>query len=279
MIIVGVDGSDTARAAVRWAADDAARRRLPLRIVHALERWPYEVAKFPSAGWPDAQARAAQEILDGAAAAAREHRPGVEPECLTIAGTPAEVLLEQAEEAAEIVIGSRGLGGFTGALLGSVSADVAGQARCPVVVVRADQDGEPREIVAGVDASDACEPALGYAFDQARLRRCRLRAIHAWQLPVHAYAPGASYDLDEIHAARQEILTGRLAPFRKEYPDVRVAEDVHHAHPVDALAGASAHADLVAVGSRGRGAVEAALLGSVSRGILYQAHCAVAVVR
>lgn len=279
MIVVGVDGSAAARAAVEWAADDAVRMRLPLRIVHALERWPYEISKFPPAGYDDAQSRAARQALDEAAAAARARQPELEPECLTIEGQPAKVLIEQAKQAYEIVLGRRGLGGFAGALLGSVSTHVAGQAQCPVVVVRAEQGPVRGEIVVGVDDSAECEPALGYAFDQARLRGSRLRAIHAWRLPSYTYTPGVAYDLDELRAAQHKVVTERLAAFRQKHPDVEVIEDVHHAHPVDALTSATASADLVVVGSHGLGGMLSAVLGSVSRGVLHHARCAVAVVR
>ncbi|MEV4287933.1 universal stress protein [Nonomuraea bangladeshensis] len=279
MIVVGVDGSVAARAAVEWAAAGAVRTREPLRIVHAVDRTPYQVGRFPTPVLPDALLREGRRILDEAVALVRERQPHVEVETREVEGAPAVVLREEAEGASEIVVGGRGLGGFAGALLGSVSTHVAGHVRCPAVVVRAARQPACGEIVVGVDDSPECRPALAYAFRQAELRGAKLRAVHAWQLPVHAFAPEIAYDVDEIRAAQHELVAAALEPFRTEHPAVEVIEETHSGHPVDVLTAAGAQADLVVVGSHGRGAMGSALLGSVSRGVLHHARCAVAVVR
>ncbi|MFC5814787.1 universal stress protein [Nonomuraea harbinensis] len=279
MIVVGVDGSVTSRAAVEWAAGDAFRMREPLRLVYAVDRAPYQITRFPAGVAPDALQRAGQKALAEAVALVHERQPTVEVTAETVEGSPAGVLRELDGSAVEIVVGSRGLGGLSGALLGSVSTHVAGHAHRPVVVVRGERFAPRGEVVVGVDDSHECEAALGYAFEQARLRGARLRALHAWQLPVHAFAPEVSYDLDEIGEARRQAVSDRLAAFREKYPQVDVVEDVRSGRPVEELADASAGADLVVVGSHGRGAVASALLGSVSRGVLHQARCPVAVVR
>jgi nucleotide-binding universal stress UspA family protein len=111
------------------------------------------------------------------------------------------------------------------------------------------------------------------------LRGCVLRAVHAWQLPVHAFASEISYDLEEIRRFHRRVAHDRLAAWREKFPEVAVVEDVRSAHPVNALSDASTRADLVVVGSRGMGLIGSALLGSVSRGVLHHAHCPVAVVR
>ncbi|MFD1542731.1 universal stress protein [Nonomuraea guangzhouensis] len=279
MIIVGVDGSVTARAAVEWAANDAFRMREPLRIVHAVDRSPYQIGRFANVALPDTLLREGQRILREALALAHERQPGVEVTTQDIEGAPAEVLREQAEDATEIVLGSRGLGGFAGALLGSVSTHVAGHVHGPVVVVRGDHQPVRGEIVVGVDDSPECEPALAYAFRQAKLRGSALRVVHAWQLPVHAFAPGVPYDMDEVRVAQHQVVHDRLETFKKDNPQVTVVEDVQPAQPVEALTDASARADLLVVGSHGHGATGAMLLGSVSRGVLHHARCPVAVVR
>ncbi|MFI7416280.1 universal stress protein [Nonomuraea sp. NPDC049684] len=279
MIVAGADGSVASRAAVAWAADDAFRMRLPLRIVHAVDRTPYQIHRF-SPGWvPDLLADEGERILREAEALARERQPSVEVTTQDVEGLPAVVLRGQEKEAAEIVLGSRGLGGFAGALLGSVGTHVAGHARCPVVVVRGDRQQVRGEVVAGVDDSPECEPALAYAFEQARLRAATLRVLHAWQLPVHAFAPEAAYAMDEVRAAQQQVVDDLVKVFAADYPEVVVVRDTPSAHPVDALTAASDHADLLVVGSHGRGGLGSALLGSVSRGVLHHARCPVAVVR
>ncbi|MFI6737861.1 universal stress protein [Nonomuraea sp. NPDC050451] len=279
MIIVGADGSVNSRAALEWAADDAFRMRVPLRIVHATDRLPYQIRKHPIAVLADALRSEGQRILHEAEALVRERQLTVEVTTEDIEGAPAEVLREQAEDATEVVVGSRGLGGFAGALLGSVSMHVAGQVHCPVVVVRGEQGTVYQEVVVGVDDSPECEPALAYAFEQAKLRGSALRVVHAWQLPVHAFAPEISYDMDEIRTAQHQVVRDRVMVFSDDHPEVKVIEDVQSAHPVEALTDASERADLLVVGSHGRGSVGSMLLGSVSRGVLSHAHCPVAVVR
>ncbi|NUP80431.1 MAG: universal stress protein, partial [Nonomuraea sp.] len=263
MIIVGVDGSAPGTAAVEWAADDAARTGAVLRIVHALDRQPYAVSRFPLYDREELLTRGAAKVLEEAEAAAKARQPALEVRTRLVEGTPAAVLQEQARQADELVIGNRGLGGFAGALLGSVTLRVAGQAPCPVVVVRAEPREPTGEIGIGVDDSDVCDPAIGYAFEQAGLRGATLRLIHAWQVPVHAFAPEIAYDVDEIRAAQQDVIRARTAGWRARYPEVRLVEDVQNAHPVDALTGTAC--DLLVVGSHGRGTIGSLLLGSVSR--------------
>ncbi|MFG1969001.1 universal stress protein [Nonomuraea fuscirosea] len=280
MIIVGVDGSAPSRAAVEWAAADALRLRVPLRVVHAVDRSWYQVGRFPIEDMPDTLLRNGRRVLREARELVHERQPGVEVTTLDAEGVPKVVLEDQAKDATEIVVGSRGLGGIAGTLLGSVSTHVAGHVRCPVVVVRGERPATPYgEIAVGVDDSPECEPALAYAFEQAKLRGSTLRVVHAWQLPVHAYAPGVTYDMDEVRVAQHQVVRDRLGIFAQDYPRVTVVEDVPHAHPVQAMTEASRRADLVVVGSHGRGTLGSALLGSVSRGTLHHAACPVAVVR
>ncbi|GAA1010134.1 universal stress protein [Acrocarpospora pleiomorpha] len=279
VIVVGVDGSPASLAAVEWATDDAVRTRAALRIVFVLDRYPYEITRFPDHNLGDQLARGAARILDKAEQTALARSPGIAFTREIIEGRPAEVLRELAAGAAELVVGTRGMGGFARAILGSVSSHVAGHAPGPVVVVNRLPETTRGEVVVGVDDSPACRPALAYAFEQARLRGSAVRALHAWQVPVHAFAPEISYDMDEIRTAQHAVVTGLLDRYREEYPDVKVIEDVHSAHPVEALVDASGGADLLVVGSHGRGALGAVVLGSVSRGVLHHARCPVAVVR
>ncbi|MEU1732446.1 universal stress protein [Streptosporangium sp. NPDC020145] len=278
-IVVATDGSSAATAAVRWAADDAARRRLPVRIVHVVERWPYGISAFSPPEWQDALADAGERVLTEAAKAAAERRPDIDVTTELVGGTPAETLRERAASAVELVIGNRGLGGFAEALLGSAVLRLAGHVPGAIVVVRTEEN-EPRdEVVVGVDGSPECEPALGFAFEQARLRECTLRALHAWQVPLHAFMPEPVRDLSGERREQQRMLADRLTPWRDRFPEVEIVSEVTYAHPVSALRDASAQADLLVVGSRGLGAVGSAVLGSVSRDVLHHARCPVAVVR
>ncbi|WP_055478615.1 universal stress protein [Sphaerimonospora mesophila] len=278
-IVVATDGSPAATAAVEWAADDAARKRLPLRIVHVLDRLPYDIPRYPIPDVYDHLSRSGGQILDEAERTARERWPDVEVTVEMAEGDPVHILRRQAEHALELVVGSRGLGGFTGMLLGSVSMHVAGQVEVPVVVVRPGAATVHSEIVAGFDGSPESEAALAYAFEEAVVRGGRLRVVHAWQMPVYVYAPELAYDMDETRQAHEDFVTDRLTAWRERYPGVDTVLDAVSAHPVTALVEASAEADLLVVGSRGRGAVRSLVLGSVSRAVLHHARCPVAVVR
>lgn len=276
-VIVGTDGSRPAAAAVEWAAGDAARKGLPLRIVHAVDRLPYEIARYPIP-IEDQLDRAGRRILEEAEQAVRETHPAVRVTTAMIEGDPSRVLRQEAGNAAEIVIGSRGHGGFTGMLLGSVGMHVAGQVDVPVVVVRAGVSAPHGLVVVGVDGSDEAATALTYAFEEARLRDCRLLAVYAWQLPVHPFAPEIAYDVDEVRKAQEDYVAGPAGPpgpvSRRRRRDAgRLRASGHR------TGGGGEKADLLVVGSRGRGAVGAAVLGSVSRAVLHHAHCPVAVVR
>ncbi|MDP9862404.1 MULTISPECIES: universal stress protein [Streptosporangium] len=279
LVAAGTDGSPTATAAVRWAVDDASRRGLPLRIVHVVDSWPYGVAVFPPPDWPEFMTRAGEQVLAEAAGVAVERRPEVDVTTVLIEGAPVEALRDQAGAATELVIGSHGAGGFAGALLGSAVVHVAGHTSGAVVVVRGEEGGPHGEVVVGIDGSSGSEPALGFAFEQARLRGCMLRAVYAWQVVAHAFTPESAYDVGEVRRAQRLVAAGQLAAWQERFPGVDVVQEVPHAHPVSALVDASARADLLVMGSHGRGAIRAIILGSVSRGVLHHAHCPVAVVR
>ncbi|GAB2958044.1 universal stress protein [Nonomuraea fastidiosa] len=269
-IVVGVDGSTPSHAAVEWAAADARRRRLPLRLVHVCEqrRGSAEGLKYCEgtleAAADRARAAGAQEVVSE-----------------LLEGNVVEALLGQAVTGDCVVLGSRGVGGFAGLALGSVGLAVAGHAEGPVVVVRAGAETAGHgKIVVGDDGSDTAREALRYAVEQARARDATLLVVYAWSQPMLAtYGPQFT-DLftdtfDEDRDAAQE----RLDIWASEYPDVRFEGSQVRAHPVAALADASASAELVVVGSRGRGGFAAAVLGSVSHGLLHHAVCPVAVVR
>ncbi|MER7134123.1 universal stress protein [Streptosporangium saharense] len=275
-VVVGTDGSPSAETAVGWAAEDAARRGGALRIVHVREDWrrgtPQELEETLEGE--------ATGVLEAAADLARGRAPGVTVTTSLETGKPVEVLRREAEGAEQLVIGSRGRGGFAGLLLGSVSLSLAGHVDTPVVVVRGEEHEERGEILVGFDGSPESEAALEYAFEEAARRGARLRALHGWQLPVMAVGSVAYTPLiEDISGTEERLATEILAPWRERYPGVEVRQAVLFEHPVLALNEASATADLVVVGSRGLGGFGSAVLGSVSHGVLHHAACPVAVVR
>ncbi|MCG5213788.1 universal stress protein [Streptosporangium sp. KLBMP 9127] len=293
MIVVGVDGSRAGLEAVGWAVREAALRRAGVRMVHAVPKWSMEMSEtvpYAEVGrWmrecaagvlAEAVERAAREGLDVA----------VESECLP--GDPRPVLIESAGDAELLVVGNHGLGGFRGLLVGSVALGITGRAPCPVVMVSgapavADDTDEAApagpaalphgEVVVGVDGSDGGSAAIGFAFAEAALRGAELRAVHAW----NHLAPGAGFDPIPVipeEGAERRLLAQALAGWRERYPSVKVTEQADRGHPVDVLRNASAHADLLVVGSRGRGGMTGLILGSVSHAVLHHASGPVAVV-
>ncbi|WP_431920862.1 universal stress protein [Nonomuraea jabiensis] len=271
-VIVGVDGSRGALAAVLWAADDAARRGCDLRIVHVVAP-PVHGGQPYERSLDDAARKEGERMLTEAAALATESRRDVHVSTELLYGHTTDILRAQAGEAAAIVVASRGLDGFAGLLLGSVGLGLAGHVAGPVVVVRGASAIVQGEIVTGLNPEDAVHPALDYAFEEAQARGARLRVVHAWDVPSSRSGP------EIIAQAQQERVRSVLTPWTKRHPGVEVTVSVVRGNPIAALCEASARADLVVVGSRGRGAIRSAVLGSVSHGVLHYASCPVAVVR
>ncbi|WP_101784521.1 universal stress protein [Nonomuraea indica] len=273
-IVVGVDGSVSATAAVEWAAADARRRGLGLRIVHVCEQWAATMA----AG--EAAADYCAGALEAAADHARELAPGVEVSTGMLSGGVIDALIRESTAAESVVVGSRGLGGFAGMLLGSVGLNLAGHAAGPVVVVRGPSVVQHGQVVVGYDGSEHSTAAMEYAVEQARSRDAQLYVLTAWQMPMFSpYAAAYSDLLQEAYEEEVRMARAWVVPWRERHPDVRIVDEQVSEHPVSALVKASASADLVVVGSHGRGGFASAVLGSVSHGVLHHVTCPVAVVR
>jgi nucleotide-binding universal stress UspA family protein len=282
-VVAGVDGSESALRAVRWAAEEAARRRLPVRLVAAYALPAGRLIGDPGLGVdPRAVLRdAALRQLADAADAAAEAAPGTPVEQEAVSGLAVPVLEAEADRAALVVLGDRGLGGFTGLLLGSVAVALAAHGACPVVVVRGPERAQagPEPVVVGVDGSPAGEAAVAFAFRAAALRGAPLVAVHTWwDLQLDAQV-AALVDWTAAEAQEQELLAERLAGWAQEFPEVPVRRLVLRDQPARALVEESTRAQLVVVGSRGRGGVRGLLMGSVSQALLHHAECPVAVVR
>ncbi|MFG2006829.1 universal stress protein [Spirillospora sp. NPDC048911] len=278
-IVVGTDGSTCADRAVEWACDEAALRDRPLHIVHAVEPAPsiYPLLVAPEMG--RSLANAGQEILSAAVKAATARQPGIKMTTELVMNTTGPALVDQSARAFEVVLGHRGLGGFTSLLLGSVGLWMAGHADGPIVVVREDAVPDAGEVVVGLGFDEDPAEVLGYAFEAASLRGTPLRIVHAWQQPPVLVATGYSIAFDKVANEVRERSGLVQASWRERYPDVQVAEDIVEEHPVTALCEASRRAALVVVGAHDRKRFEVPLLGSVSHGVLHHAHCPVAVIR
>lgn len=283
-ILVGVDGSDAATGAVRWAARAAAAEGLDLKVVGAYDASTSDYA--PGLIIPqdvvDAIRQDASDAVHAAADAAKEAAPGVTVATSIVDGDAARVLLELGKDAAMIVVGTRRLGSVKGLFLGSVSTSVAAHAHGRVTVVAA--EGNPDgPVVVGVDGSPVSDAAVAEAFRQASLRNVPLRAVHTWTPldadALHGYGIGA----DEVARMTQdavEVLAERLAGYAQDYPDVTIERSVLPEEPAKALIDeAGADASLLVVGSRGRGGFRGLLLGSTSQKVMHHADCPVMVVR
>jgi nucleotide-binding universal stress UspA family protein len=181
-----------------------------------------------------------------------------------------------------LVMGSRGLGGFRGLLLGSVSTQVAAHSDCPVVVIREDVTGNGPRVVVGIDGSPESEAAVGFAFDMASRHGWSVLALHAWDIPSYdlIVLPNTPIPvpLSEVADDEVRLAAETLAGFQADYPDVTVEQRLVRAAPVQALLDASGEAAMVVVGTRGHGQIVGALLGSVSNGVLHRSQIPVAVV-
>ncbi|HXV91708.1 MAG TPA: universal stress protein [Pseudonocardia sp.] len=269
-VVVGVDGSGPALRAVRWAAPEALRRRVPLRIVLAADL-PHEAQREERLG-------ALRERLDDAAGEAARVAPGVEVETQLVIGRPGAVLHSESGRARLTVVGERGLGGFTGLLLGSVPVTLAGHTGCPLVVVRGVTDGPAAPVVVGVDGSPLSEAAIGFAYEQAAAYGVGLVAVHTWSDVLVDPMPEPLLDRDAVEADEHRLLAERLAGWAEKYPDVTVRRVVTRHRPARALIEQSAGSRLVVVGSRGRGGLRGLVLGSVGHALLHHAACPVAIV-
>ncbi|MFC4003253.1 universal stress protein [Prauserella oleivorans] len=287
-IVAGIDGSASAKNAAVWAAREAARRQDTLRLVHA-----YVV---PAGGYPTFVARLPQlregmqqqgrEWLDEARDAVLESVSGLEVETDLIEGQPAAVLTAESRTARSVVLGSRGLGGFTGMLVGSVAVSLAAHGHSPVAVVRGRRPADPvpteGPVVVGVDGSEPGAAALALAFDAASVRKTPLVAVHVWN-DVTADAGLGVYPLavdpDELARNARTVLDEALSEWQSKYPDVTVEPVVARGRPVRTLLEYAERAQLVVVGSRGRGGFQGMLLGSTSQALVIHSPCPVVVTR
>ncbi len=277
-VVAGVDGSDSALRAVRAAAREAGWRRCPLRIVHAFI-WPLmHVDTGASEAVPQGGLRHdAERVLELAAAAATDETPGIEIVTDLVTGAPAPVLLREAREAALMVLGDRGLGGFSGLLLGSVAVQVTAHSATPVLVVRGRPD-PTGPVLVGCDGSAGANPAVEAAFREAGRRGAELVAVKAWrESPGLAATP--LYDAESARKEEFEVLQDALDASRGRHPEVRVRAEVISGRAGQELVRLSEQAQLVVVGARGRGGFTGLLLGSVSQQLLHHAACPVLVAR
>ena len=283
-ITAAVDGTDESLAALDWAAREAVRRGLALRVVQAWRFQPYEAI---DAADPDTQAAWVRDALAEVARTVTARHTGLDVTTDVVEGDTVDTLVAAAADAELLVLGSRGHGPVVGFLLGSVGQQVIAEAIRPVVLVRAgDQptaEAAGREIVVGQQGEpDDSADTLRFAFETAAARGAGVRAVRAWTLPpVFAYSPGSMHLLDEaggLEPFERKALSAALQPWRERFPDVPVVEHVEIGSAGQVLLSVAARAQLMVVGRRARRTAVGARIGSVAHGVLHHAPCPVAVV-
>lgn len=283
-IVVAVDGSESAAAAALWAAEEATRRHTALLIftAYGVEDAGFGGKVYPPSEWLKIKEAAAEDMLRETRGTLESAVPGLEISTEASDRGPTPALLEVSERARVLVTGEP-VGALQGLFSGSPDVDLAARAHCPVVVVRGAETSSPdAPVVVGVDGSPLSEAAIAWAFEEASLRDAPLIALHAWHDgdTDGLFTEGnVHFQGEAVEDADRRLVAQRLAGWQERYPDVKVERLVERDKPRHRLLAASRTAQLVVVGSRGRGGFAGLVLGSTSQALLHHAGCPVMVVR
>lgn len=277
-VVVGVDASRASAGAARFAAEEAARRSAPLRIVHALTWFDGMTSPPADLDVPGLMDTGARSLVQAVANSVAGLVPPHLVQTSVLEGDPVDVLADLSLDAALVVVGGRGVGGVEGLLLGSTASGVVAHSACPVVVLPDDTAVRARgrrSVVVGVEGRDD-EEVLAFAFAEAAARRTDLLAVHAWQDVVletafRSVSPLA--DWDGVMADEERVLAEALAGWSEKEPDVVVREVVVREKAARALASAGLTAALLVVGHHRH-----RRLGSTAHAVLHRANCPVAIV-
>ncbi|WP_225829810.1 universal stress protein [Streptomyces sp. NK08204] len=282
-IVVGVDGSEPSLRAVDWAADEAAVRGVPLRLVYASLWERYEgVSLADGLGKPSEQVMA-EDVVATAERRARRRQADVKISTDVLPEEPEYALVRESRTASAVVLGSRGHSGMAEALLGSVSVTVAGHAHCPVIVLRGGHDNRARSgvrgrIAVGIGENSESAAAVHFALEEARLRGVPLDAVRAWRCPAHE-SIGHGQLSGEAARLHEERAVGALEAALRDAPaDVEVHRRIVEGPARQVLSAASAEADLLVVGARRREGHFGLQLGRAAHAMLHRSACPVAVV-
>jgi nucleotide-binding universal stress UspA family protein len=285
VVTVGLDGSSESLAAARWAAEEAERRGLTLRLLHAWPTLVPEPTRLPS---EIDQNYWAKRIVHNARSELQTRHPSLPVVADLIADDPQNALLQAASESEMVVLGSRGLKLVESYFLGDISMPVVARAERPVVLVRAPTRaaGPPPApataggVVVALKLHGPCDELLEFAFGAAAARGMPLRTVHGRSVPLHAYAPwGVDHDVtEEIRQDAQKHLSQALRPWREKFPRVEVTDSIGLESPAEAVVRAAEGAGLLVIGKRKHRPALAPRLGPVAEAAIHHARCPVAVV-
>ncbi|MCX3059268.1 universal stress protein [Streptomyces beihaiensis] len=285
VLTVGLDGSAESLAAAHWAADEAERRKLTLRLLHA---WPLLVPEPTRVPAEIDQNYWAKRLMHNAQAELQARHPGLTVVGNLVADDAENALLRAASESETLVLGSRGLTPALSYFLGDISMQVVARAQRPVVLVRAEQrdeervpeSGPPGAVVVALKLNAPCDDLLDYAFTSAAARGVPLRAVHGRSVPLHAYAPwGIDHTVThEVRHDAQKELRHVLHPWRDKFPGVPVIDTVRLDSPARAVVAAATGAGLLVVGRRRHHPPVTPRLGPVTQAAVHHARCPVAIV-
>ncbi|WP_062992191.1 universal stress protein [Nocardia anaemiae] len=282
-IIAAVDGSASSYHAVVWAAVDAVLHHCPMRILTSVAMPDFGPDKALSEADVEWLRRDGERIVAEAARVARQATPGQELDLATevIFASITPTLILRSAQARMLVVGSRGIGAFQRGLLGSVSTALTHHAHCPVAVIHGNSALDPvsvsKPVLVGIDGSENSVPAIELAFEEASRRKVGLTALHTWSDASGMDLPHSGWEA--ARESEQTLLAENMAGYRDQYPDVPVTRILKLDRPVRALLEESANAQLLVVGSHGRGGFASMLLGSTSNALLHTVECPMIVVR
>ena len=282
-VVVGIDASRSSHEALVWAAGDAARRHAPLVIVHAayvpLDYGPG--LRFSGVDF-DRLAADGSDLLNEAKGAAHKTAPDLEVTTELVRAPRAPALIEKSKNAQLVVVGSRGLGAIARGLVGSVGSALARHAECPVAILHF-RPADPwnlsrprRAVVVGVDGSDNSVPAIEVAFREASMRDSKVIALHSWSDDSAFLHVG---DWDAVATTEEALLAESLAGYAESYPEVEVQRIIVKNNPARHLRDFSDDAELLVVGSHGRGGFAGMTLGSTSQALLHSVTCPLIIAR
>lgn len=284
-VVVGFDGSTSSGQAVDWAARQAVREHRPLVLLHATSALDSQANVWLVRAGADLhqmleQVRAdGTALLDEQAGRVRERHPDLQVTPTLRVADARQALLDTADRASMIVLGSNGRGPIRSLLLGSVGVAVSSHATCPVVVVRPHHPGEVRRgVLVGVDGTDRSQATLEFAYRQAALHDLPLTVLHTFWDAVATTGARTAHAATNEDEAERLLLAESVSGMAEKYPDVRVDLQLARGLPDDCLVRASAHMDLVVVGRHPGHAIARAVFGGIARSVVEHAPTVVAVV-